>query len=153
MKREKLMKLAQRLDREIKKAENFAKKTKEAAVEIAREAALSPSHSGDRTHSEGQAVITAESLEKLVNLKNEVETCLNSSISEIVEPNSFVSVQYDGGAKDEFYLVNTPTLLIGFRLVSASSSLGQAISGKKVGDKFSYKSSGKDKTGVIISIE
>ncbi len=128
--RAKLAELFERVDGEIKKAENFAQKTKEASIEVAKAASLSPSQSGDRVHSENQAKITQEAFAKLKHLHDEIKESLNKPVPEKVEPVCFVN--------GEFYFVTTPIYLQGIKLISVNSPLGQKLSGKKAGEKNNY---------------
>ena len=77
MVRNKLIELLKVLKQEIAKAEVNARKTKKSADEIARSAAASPSQSGDREHSQQQALINADRLARLVNLENGIKSELN----------------------------------------------------------------------------
>lgn len=126
-----MIELSERLKKEIKKAGSFAEKAKESAMEIARAAALSPSQSGDRVHSENQAKITAEAFIKLKHLHDEIDKSLNKSVPEKIEPVCFVN--------GEFYFVTTPIYLPGIKLVSVESPLGRKLLGKKVGDKIKFQ--------------
>jgi hypothetical protein len=134
--RSKLKQLLKKLDIEIKKAEKRASETQRSASEIARSAANSPSQSGDRTHAEGQALITAQSLQKLEDLKSEVKESVNKPAQNIVQSPCFLEVIYDDGLTDSFYLVETPVNIGGIKLVSVDSLLGKSVLNKNNEDKF-----------------
>ena len=65
MSRKKLVELLERLEVEVEKAKKRAGENRKSASEIARAAANSPSQSGDRTHAEGQALMSVGLLQKL----------------------------------------------------------------------------------------
>ena len=153
MAREKLSLLLQSLRKEVRKAGEFAVKTKESANEVAKSAAGSWSAAGDREHSRAQAVIVEENLNKIKRVVNEIEAFIGKSVPEKIEPVCFITLSYDSGEEKEFYLVNNPIFLKGFNLISPKSPLGQSLVGKGVNEKFEYEIEGQKTSGRINSIE
>jgi transcription elongation GreA/GreB family factor len=151
--RPKLVELARWIDEEIKKFKKFARQTEESANDIARTSYNSPSQSGDREHSRGQAIIVAQNLLRFEKLKEEIVGFLNKEKPKVVEPICFVTVDWEGGEKGEFYFVQNPVFITGLKFVSSSSALGRDMLGKKEGETFKFKLENSSKTGKVISIE
>jgi hypothetical protein len=145
--RKKLKTLLEVLVIEIQKAQKRADETKKAANEIARSAAASPSQSGDREHSAGQALITKEVLLRLQEAKDDIEKNINLP-ADTATPPCFVKIELQGVEK-EFYFVNHPLHVAGFSFVSKDSELGKTLSDKKEGETFEVG----DIKGKVISIE
>jgi len=154
MVRVKLVKLLERLEDEIKIAKKRAGDTHTAASEIARAAASSPSQSGDRTHAEGQALLSKKLLTELNNLKSEVMNFADKDVPTLVEVPCYLEVVFSNGEKREFYLVRTPVNICGVNLVSRESLLGQVVQGRKVGDEFELKKEGQQgRAGEVLKVE
>lgn len=106
-------KLFSAVEAELKKAEVAYKNAKEASLEIARSAALSPSQAGDRFHSQGTADLTKQRYEAILALKNEIE-----------KKKDGICVEYNG---ETLFLVDNPVTVSGLKIVSTKSPLGQKI--------------------------
>ena len=131
--RQKLLELKKALEERLVKVGDRAKKTKESANEIAQAASLSPSQSGDREHSRGQARVVEESLIRLKKLHEEVVGASKEPVRAIFAP-CFIVFEKEG-EKNEAFLVENPVFVKGVSFISTSSDLGKALMGKKVGDK------------------
>ena len=141
------------LNLEIKRVGIYVEKTNQAANEIARASANSPSQSGDREHSRNQAIITKEKFEKLEKLKNEVKEALSKEVSTKVVIPCFVEVKYSSGVTDSFYLVKNPTFLANAKIVSSESPLGKALLGKSANEPFAFKTNEKTQiSGSVVSM-
>ncbi len=147
--RTKLQKLLEKLENEIARVEVINKVVKEDADSISRAAPASPSTSGDRYHAEQQALMGQEKLQRLINLKLEVEESIKKSIPNSIKPVSYVVLKDSKGNETEKYLADTSTNYS----ISTNSPIGQKILGKKVGERYEYEIEGIRQSGVIISIE
>ena len=105
------------VDLEYKKAEKIYKDAKDSAQEVAASAALSPSQSGDRFHSQGTADLAKQKLDSISNLVVEIE-----------EKGDRICVEFKG---EIIFLVDNPILISGFKVVSSKSPLGQKILNEK----------------------
>ncbi|MCL4389772.1 MAG: GreA/GreB family elongation factor [Patescibacteria group bacterium] len=87
------------------------------------------------------------------SLQREI-TASSDQPSVIITPPCFVSVRYNqpAGKTAEFFLVSSNVKLPGVQLITQKSPLGLAVTGKKIGDKFSYQTS-EEFSGVIDKIE
>lgn len=133
--RPKILILIEKVESELKKANDYAAKTKEAALEIAKSAAASPSQSGDREHSKNQAEIAAEYLKNL-EVSRELLLSIEQNTPQKVQANVFVKLEYDDGQVQEYYLVKNPIKLSDLKIISKESPLGKSLLGLKIGDKF-----------------
>lgn len=153
MARAKLAELLKILNLEIKRVGIYVEKTNQAANEIARASANSPSQSGDREHSRNQAIITKEKLEKLEKLKDEINEALSKEIPIKVVGPCFVEVKYSSGVTDSFYLVKNPSFLTNVKVVSSESPLGKALIGKHANEAFVFKTNEKTQiSGSVVSM-
>jgi len=152
MPRQKLLELLQSLQEKVRKAGEYAVKTKESANEVAKSAAGSWSAAGDREHSRAQAVIVEENLNKLKRASKEIETFIGKPVPEKIEPVCFMTLIYDNGEEKEFYLVQHPIHLQRFNLISLKSPLGQSLMGKRVNEKFEYELEGQKTSGRVAKI-
>ena len=138
MARPKLKYLLVLIKKQIRELERGVEETRAAAIEVGRGAQASPSMSGDREHSENQAIINRERLHRLYLLRDEI-----SSASTVPTP---ISIDTPCFVNDEFYFVKNISHVKGVKIISENSPLGAAILGKKTGGAFSYEK--KDKTPV-----
>ena len=146
MARAKLQYLLDLIKKQIEELERWVEETRAAAIEVGRGAHASPSMSGDREHSENQAIINKERLHRLYLLRDEINSALTVPTPISIDTPCFVN--------DEFYFVKNISHVEGVKIISENSPLGAAILGKKVGETFSYEL--KDKTpvkGKIVKIE
>lgn len=102
--------LIKAVDKEFKKAERAYKLAKKSAEEIAASATSSMSQAGDRFHSQGTADLAKQRFETISALKKEVESKRDK-----------INVKYQN---EDLFLVDNPTLINGFKLVSTKSPLG-----------------------------
>jgi transcription elongation GreA/GreB family factor len=130
-----------------------ANKVKIAANEIAKSSYNSPSQSGDRFHSQGQAEIAQEKAERLESVLTRVKRELENKVPEKIFPICWVNLEYEDGIKDGFYYIDEPLSLPGYKFVSSNSPFGGSLAGKKVGDSFEYTSADIRRPGKIIVIE
>lgn len=141
------------LEKEIKKAQETAKKTLITAKIFTR---ASRSQQGDRLYFQNTARLAEDRLIELLNLKKEITNVPDESLK-IAEPISFVTLIYQNGEKQSFYLVNKSPKLTGLQLITPQSPLGKSIAGKKQGENFSYQAGENDETttysGKIEKIE
>lgn len=146
MARAKLQYLLNLIKKQIEELERWVEETRAAAIEVGRGAHASPSMSGDREHSENQAIINRERLHRLYLLRDEISSALSLETP--------VSIQAPCFVNDKFYFVKNISHVKGVKIISENSHLGSAVLGKRVGETFSYEL--KDKTpvkGKIVKIE
>ena len=153
MKRREIQKLQELLLKELEKAKERERKVKEAADEIARASYNSPSQSGDRFHSQSQADIAKENVERLESILKKVEEELQNPVPESIAPICWINLEYEDGGKDEFFLLDEPLSIPGYKFVSSNSPFGLVLAGKRVGDNFKYKIPGFTKIGKILQIQ
>jgi len=153
MKRDEIQKLFKVLGEELEKAKDRERKVKEAADEIARSAYNSPSQSGDRFHSQSQADIAKENVERLENILKKVEKELQNPVPESITPVCWINLEYEDGGKDGFFLLDEPLSISGYKFVSSNSPFGNKLKGKKVGEKFEFVSGDIRKAGTVVLIE
>ena len=152
MKREKINKLYILLKEEAAKAQKAANEARAAANEIAKSSYNSPSQSGDRFHSQGQADIAIEMAARLSGALKRVGEELTRKAPEEITPICFVNLEYDDGTKDGLYYLEEPLSIAGNKFVSSNSPFGVALAGKKVGESFIFESSDIKRSGKITSI-
>ncbi len=140
MVRQKLEELRGVVESELVKAKSNADKTLQPAIEIAATSSTSGSQVGDRENSPGQAKITNERHQKLIELKEEIEKSLKLDIPEKIEPVCFVIIEWEDKEKNDFYLVSSHAAINGKLLVSIQSKLGSAILGKGRYEDFEVES-------------
>jgi hypothetical protein len=153
MKREKINNLYALLKEEVAKAQKAAKEAKRAADEIAKSSYNSPSQSGDRFHSQGQADITMEVATRFSSALKKVEEEVAKEIPEGIAPTCFIELAYKDGTKDGFYYLDEPITLSGIKIISSNSPFAVVLAGKKIGDSFEFVLDDFKKSGKIISIE
>ena len=152
MKREKLEELAKRLNEELEKAETAVRHTQKTANEASHGLATSYSAAGDAEHAGNTALLSLRKLEQLKKLKGELDESMGTGVPVVVTPVCFVSIKFDDGKVTDFYFVKNSAYISGINLITPGSLLGRAISGKSVGDKFSYISGDQNFSGVISGI-
>ncbi len=152
MLRKKLLLLSKLLESNILDFEKKYHRSLESALEISRGTPASPSASGDREHAVNQAAINKGRLEKLKELRDEINTSLSISSPSKVKPPSFVILDYEGGKK-EFYVVQNTVSLHNMNLLSVDSLLGKAILGKKEGESFEALLDDRSVRGKVLRIE
>ncbi len=140
MNRPKLHIFSKLLEKEIKKAKNYTKKTKVAAQEIAKAAANSPSQSGDREHSKNQAHIAQSYLEKLLAIKDKLESTINNDPPNVIVDFSFIKLEFDDGRSEEFYFLQEPLKLDEIKIITRNSPLGNTLAGKSTNESFELSS-------------
>lgn len=153
MKRTEIEELYKELKKELEKAKDRERKVKEAADEIARASYNSPSQSGDRFHSQSQADIAKESVERLKKVFNEVSAELSKPVPDNIQPVCWVELEYDDDNRDKFYYLDEPLSISGYKFVSSNSPFGNKLKGKKVGEKFEFVSGDIKKAGTVVLIE
>ena len=144
--RPKLRYLLDLVNIQLKELERWVEETRVAAIEVGRGAHASPSMSGDREHSENQAIINKERLHRLYLLRDEISQALSLKTPTATQAPCFIN--------DEFYLVKNISHVKGVKIISENSPLGSAVLGKRVGEIFSYER--EDKTlvkGRVVKIE
>ena len=152
MERIKIKELSARLEEEIKKAEASAFESKEAANEASHGMATSYSVAGDVEHAKNTALLSLQKLGQLKKLKLEIDRAIEIEIPKTVSPVCFVSIKFDDGRDSDFYFVKNSAYISGINFISPDSILGKAISGKPVGENFSYSAGDQKFSGVISSI-
>lgn len=152
MARKKLEMLVSTLQKEVAKAKKAAESTKKSAEEIAKSAAHSPSQSGDRTHSQGQADITEAYFKRVIAFQERIKAALTETPDTVQAP-CFVTIKFADGKESSFYLVEDPIVISGFTLVSAVSPLGSVLVNKKPGSKFVFKINGVKQSREVVSFE
>jgi transcription elongation GreA/GreB family factor len=153
MMREKINKLYVLLGKEHTNAQKVADKVKNAANEIAKASYNSPSQSGDRFHSQGQADIAKERVERFEKAFARVEKELENKIPESISPICWVNLEYKDATKDGFYYVDEPLSVPGYKFVSSGSPFGNILKDKMVEDNFKYSITGNERSGKVVSIE
>jgi transcription elongation GreA/GreB family factor len=152
MDRIKLKILAERLGKEIKKAEVNAKESKKSANEISAGLVGSYSIAGDVEHARNSALLSLQKLDLLKALALEVSVSLREEIPSKIIPASFITLTFDDGRTSEFYFVKTPVNILGIRFISPNSIFGKSIVNKSIGDSFSYTVEDQKFSGKISSI-
>lgn len=145
--RQKLQLLLEAIDGEMAKAKHRAEQTRKAANEIARSAAASPSQSGDREHSAGQALITQNVLVGLQTTQEDIQKALMVDVS-LVQAPCFLELEL-GGKRLEFYFIDNPPHITGLSFISVKSALGKVILNKKIGETFEFDK----KKGKIVTLD
>lgn len=133
------------LEKEIKKAERTAQKTLAAAKIFTR---ASRSQQGDRLYFQNTARLAEDRFIELLALKKEI-TGVSDEPLKVAKPVSFVTLIYQNGRKQSFYLVNKGIKLSGLQLITPQSPLGKSIAGKKEGESFSYQVGENDQTTIF----
>ena len=145
--------LIRALEAEIKKARKTAEKSRATAKEFRR---ASRSQQGDRRLYETAADLAESKLEELIVFKKTLEN-IPIKKNQRVEPFSFVKVEYDNGTVSPFHFVPQRIHLQDKLLVTPESPLGQAVIGKKEGEKFTFKIKRDGRTatnsGKIVKVE
>ncbi len=153
MQREKIKKLSLLLEKEFEKSKDSFEKMQLSAIEIAKSSYNSPSQSGDRFHSQGQADIAKENLKNLEGVLKELNNeLLLSEIPQAIRPSCWIELEFDGGKKESYFYLKNPLVVKGYSIISSKSPFGSILLDKKVGDRFEYNSSQK-LSGKIILIE
>lgn len=148
----KLLQLEEVIRKEIKNAQRIAEGNKRSAIESAKTAAVSWSAAGDRWHAAGQAQITKERLFRLEKLYLELKGSTNQSLPEQVSVPSYIKVNFGGEVK-ELYLVENPTLLGQYQLISRDSPIGSLLLGKKPGDVVMFNAGNKRTKIEILEVD
>jgi len=152
--RNKLQELLEIVGTEEKKAEKRMVETKNAANEIARTSANSPSQSGDREHSRNQAYLVEESYNNIKIFKEKLSKELLLEVPKKSRPICLIGIEYETGESMELVLANQTAFVEGFVVVTTASPLGRELVGKKVGDSFEFESGGGVRAkGVIKELE
>ena len=146
--------LLDKLQPAVEKARRAAQQAKEAENETSKSAATSWSAAGEREYTHQQAKIASDNLVNLENLLNEVTEAVGQPAPMMVRPVSMVTVMYvDSQKTDTFYFVSKSLYLIGARLISPESPIGQAVEHKSVGEEFEYEVESKKVRGIVKLIE
>lgn len=103
----------------------------------------SRSEEGDRAHAEASFELAKTIHQKLEDFKKEV-LLQNDLPAEKIAPICFVTLNDKG-----FYYAQESLRIPGVTIIGTKSPLGQAILGKKTGDKYSYMTF----SGEIIAVE
>jgi transcription elongation GreA/GreB family factor len=141
------------LDEEIAARKAQLTKAESSRKERVEETIASWSAAGDRAHAENALDLARSALAQVEALREEVFNS-NDLAPEKTAPVSFVTLQDDStGTTKNFYLASESIKLPEVTVLGTKSPLGQAILGKSVGDKYSYKIDGTEYSGKIVSIE
>lgn len=136
MSRHSIQQLLDDLESQIIKAERFFKENEKTSNEVIKASSASWSAGGDVLYAQGQAKVVKENLDRLIAFRDEVKVAIKSKKPELISPVCFVKIKYQNIDKPaEFYLVSEPVYLSGYKFVSADSTLGKMLLGKKEGDK------------------
>ncbi|MBN1263689.1 MAG: hypothetical protein JW991_05025 [Candidatus Pacebacteria bacterium] len=119
----------------LNKAREVAQKRRATAKHFRR---ASRSQQGDRRYFENVADLAESNLAELLTFKKEIEAT-DEVKNETVKSVSFVEIQYPDGVCFSFYFTNRSIRLPGLQILTPHSPLGQAIEGKKEGEKFVYE--------------
>jgi len=152
MGREKLRKLAVRLEEEVKRAENAASGSKQAANEASHGMATSYSVAGDVEHAKNSALLSLQKLNQLKKLKEEVDAALENNKPDKISPVCYVTLRFTDGRTSEFYFVKNSVYISGINFISPDSLLGKCIVGKPAGANFSYTAGDQKFSGVISGV-
>lgn len=153
MVRQRLEKLIKVLREDIKDFEVVAKSSRKAAQEVTGGVLTSYSAAGDIEHATNAANLNEEKVNKMKLLLDELEEALELPIPEKIEPVSFFWVKFSDGNLGEFFLVDNPVYVEGFKIISKDSPIGKVVLGKKVGEGFEYEVDGGRTSGVVLGIE
>ncbi|GAB4142260.1 MAG: transcription elongation factor GreA [Patescibacteria group bacterium] len=140
-----------KLEEEIK----FLDTTKrlEIATQIKKAAELGDvSENQLYTDSKTQMEMLELQISELRNTLKNAKVVKVKSVKGIVNINDRVSVRFEDGEVDTFQIVGSTNANPLEKKYSSASPIGQAILGKKVGDKVSYTASEKDFSLTIIQI-
>lgn len=128
-----------------------ASESKQAANEASGGLTASYSAAGDAEHARNSANLSIQKYQAVKNLELELSESVNLEIPQSVSPVCFIKIETQGSIK-ELYLTKTPVYIGGFSLISPGSPIGEALSGKKIGDLFLYKNGSESFTGKILEI-
>lgn len=109
----KFLDLVAAIDIELKRAEKVYKDVRKTAQEVAASAALSPSQSGDRYHSQGAADMARQKYTEVLALKKEIELKKDD-----------ICFTLNG---EQVFLVDNPIFIKDFKLISTKSPIGQSL--------------------------
>ena len=140
MARGKLHDLLGELNSQIEKSEKISNENKKTSEEVTKASSASWSAGGDVLYAEGQAKITKDNLDRLKVFRDKIINELKEPVPDTISASCFVTAQYE--SLDEpsgFYFVDAPVYVSGLKLVTADSTLGKILVGKKKGDKLSFK--------------
>lgn len=151
MDRKKISQLIIDVKKNLKVAEIAAQNTKTAADMVAGMATSSHSAAGDIEHAKNAANLNHEKVTKMKLFLKELEEALTVSIPEKIQPVCTFSAIIDGETR-EYVIVNNPIYMEGTKIISPVSPIGSAVSGKKVGESFSYDIDGSKTSGQISEI-
>lgn len=119
------------IEQELEQKRLQVERAKKSAKERTEETIGSWSAGGDRAHAENALELAKLALIQIEKLKERLET-YPESIPDKAEPICHIRT-----TDKEFYFVEESIRLPGVLLVGRNSPLGQAIIGKRAGDKFS----------------
>lgn len=141
---------------EVKKIEQISAKAAKASHSSANEASgglgASYSAAGDAEHARNSANLSMQKYSAIKKLSEELQKSLDREVPEKVAAACYVLVKYSDGSEKQLYFVENPVYVSGYNLISHDSPLGKSLSGKKVGESFSYTSGEQKYEGEIVSI-
>jgi len=147
--------LVVKLEKHLFRIEEDVKRARESLQFYSEQAMSSWSIAGERKCAETDLKLAMNLLEKSKELYQEITTCPLIKIDKISPP-CFVTIEFnnDRGKKSSFYFLKTNLRIPGIKIISPSSSLGQAILNKEVTARFSYQATdGQVISGIIKDIQ
>ena len=144
MKKERKMYLLRQINAEIKRRLQYVEGAKEVTNSFI---SASPSESGDRLLYRLLYQLADSALDKLIQLKNEIESSSNDTVT-IIAPPCYIEIRFPEGDVESFYLVNNVANIDGIDFVSSKSPLGKALLGRRQGEKVTYSTA----QGELISV-
>jgi hypothetical protein len=128
------------LNSQIEKSERFSTENKKTSDEVTKASSASWSAGGDVLYAEGQAKMAKENLDRLTTFRDKIKKELDEPVPETITPTCFVKVKYENlDEPSGFYFVDAPVYVAGLKLVTADSTLGKIIMGRKKGEKLKVK--------------
>jgi len=141
---------------EVKKLEEAAgqtaHKSRSDANELSAGLVASYSLAGDVEHAKNSANLSMQKYSAIKKLSEELQKSLDTEVPGKIGAVSYVFLRYTNGSEKELYFVENPVFISGFNLISIDSPLGKSLSGKKIGESFSYSSGDQEFEGEILSI-
>ncbi len=129
-----------------------ASKSSESANEASSGLTASYSAAGDAEHARNTANLSIQKHGLIKKLVEELEEAVNEKVPDTISPVTFVVLEYANGKRKSFYVVENPTYINGYNLISIISPIGRGIGEKKIGDSFSYIVSDEVYAGKILEI-
>jgi transcription elongation GreA/GreB family factor len=152
MRRKELQKLHKITLETLKVAKRRYRQNKEAADKMSETAKASWSSGGDREYAQNQKDLNYLNLSLLEKLELELRDNLENEISDVIACPCYLELKQNGEVLN-LYLLENVTKLPGYQLISPTSALGEAVLGKKEGDKYKVDVNDKKINGEVVKVK